>query len=108
MMRNLGGMMKKVQDMQARMAEMQADMEDRHFVASAGREAVTATVTGKGRLVSLNISPAVCAPDDTQMLEDLVQTAVNEALDAAETAKSEMMAELTDGLPLPAGMKLPF
>lgn len=107
MMRNLGGMMKKVQEMQSRMEEITAELDNKQFTASIG-SAVSATVTGKGRIVSLNISSDACDPSDTETLEDLVQSAVNKALDEAEAAKSAAMAELTGGLPLPPGMKLPF
>ena len=107
MMRNLGGMMKKVEEMQSRMEEMQASLETQHFSASIGI-AVSATVTGKGRLISLKISSDACDPSDTETLEDLVQSVVNKALDEAEAAKSAAMSELTGGLPLPPGMKLPF
>ena len=107
MMRNLGGMMKKVQEMQSRMEEITAELDNKRFTASIG-SAVSATVTGKGRIVSLNISSDACDPSDTETLEDLVQSAVNKALDEAEAAKSAAMAELTGGLPLPPGMKLPF
>ena len=107
MMRNLGGMMKKVQEMQSRMGEITAELDNKQFTASIG-SAVSATVTGKGRIVSLNISSDACDPNDTETLEDLVQSAVNKALDEAEAAKSAAMAELTGGLTLPPGMKLPF
>ena len=107
MMRNLGGMMKKVQEMQSRMEEMQSTLENQHFSASIG-SAVSATVTGKGKLVQIHISSDACDPADTETLEDLVQTVINKALDEAENAKSAAMEELTGGLPLPPGMKLPF
>ena len=107
MMRNLGGMMKKVQEMQSRMEEMQAELENQHFSASIG-SAVSATVTGKGRIVSLKISSDACDPSDTETLEDLVSSVVNKALDDAEAAKSAALSDLTGGLPLPPGMKLPF
>jgi DNA-binding YbaB/EbfC family protein len=107
MMRNLGGMMKKVQEMQSRMEEMQAELEIKHFSASIG-SAVSATVTGKGRLVSLKISSDAADPSDTETLEDLVCSVVNKALEDADAAKSAAMSDLTGGLPLPPGMKLPF
>ena len=108
MMRNLGGMMKKVQEMQGKMESLQAEHEHRLFTASVGANAVSVTLSGKGRITALTISPEACDPEDTETLADLIQLAVNKAQDEADNAKAAALAEITDGLPLPAGMKLPF
>ncbi len=108
MMKNLGGMMKKMQEMQTRMQELNEEMETRRFSASVGGGAVTAEVTGKGVLTSLNISKDICAPDDVDTIEELVILAINTAKSEADTAHKQALQELTGGLPLPPGMSLPF
>jgi len=108
MMRNLGGMMKKVQEMQARMAELQTEMENRQFTATSGGGAVSVTLTGKGRVLYVSITPDACDPEDTETLEDMIKAAVNKAREDADKAIAEAMAELTGGLPLPPGLQLPF
>ena len=64
MMRNMAGMMKKVQDMQARLENLQTELDAQHFSASAGNDYVTATVTGSGALHAIKIDPRVIDPDD--------------------------------------------
>lgn len=108
MMRNLGGMMKKVQEMQARMAELQTEMENRQFTATSGGGAVSVTLTGKGRVLYVSITPDACDPEDTETLEDMIKSAMNKAKDEADKAMAEAMAQLTGGLPLPPGLQLPF
>ena len=81
MMRNMAGMMKKVQEMQGRMESMQADLATMEFTAMVGGGAVSATVSGDGKLVRLKLDPAVLTPDDVDMLEDMICLATNNALD---------------------------
>ena len=107
-MRNLGGMMKKVQEMQSQMETMQTEMASRHFFATSGGGAVSVAVTGKGRVVSVSITEDTVDPKDIETLEDLIQIAVNNAKDEADKALAQEMSKLTGGLPLPPGMKLPF
>ena len=107
-MRNLGGMMKKVQEMQSQMEEMQTEMASRHFSATSGGGAVSVTVTGKGRVVSVSITEDIVDPKDIETLEDLIQLAVNNAKDEADKTLAQEMSKLTGGLPLPPGTKLPF
>ena len=68
MMRNMAGMMKKVQEMQGRMESMQADLAAMEFTAMVGGDAVSATVSGDGKLVRLKLDPAALAPDYADML----------------------------------------
>ena len=107
-MRNIGGMMKRVQEMQEKMQKMTAEMEASRFDCSVGGGVVVAVVSGKGELVDLVISPAALDPDDTETLSDLIKLAVNSARAEAEAKKAEALKELTGGLPLPPGMSLPF
>lgn len=108
MMRNITGMIKKVQDMQARLETLQAELDTQHFSASAGSDYVTATVTGNGALHTIKINPSVIDPNDTEMLEDLICLATRNAQAAASAEKARTMKELTGDLPLPPGMNLPF
>ena len=108
MMKNLGGMMKKMQDLQSKMEVIQQEMAQRSFSASVGGGAVKATVTGKGVVIAMEISDKARAADDTEMLADLVMLAVNTAKSEADKAQADSMQELTGGLPLPPDMKLPF
>lgn len=101
---DLGGLLRQAQKMQQRVQELQASLEKRSFEGKAGGGAVRATVTGARQLVDLKIDKAVVNPQEVELLEDLVATAVKEALRLAdETAKSEMQ-RITGGLGLPGMM----
>ena len=108
MMRNMAGMMKKVQDMQARIETLQAELDSQHFSASAGDDYVTATVTGSGALYAIKINPSVLDPNDAEMLEDLICVATRKAQAFASAEKARLLKDITGGLPLPPGMNLPF
>ena len=108
MMRNMAGMMKKVQDMQARLETLQTELDSQHFSASAGNGYVTATVTGSGALHAIKIDPRVIDQDDAEMLEDLICSATRNAQAAASAEKARLLKDITGGLPLPPGMNLPF
>ena len=108
MMRNMAGMMKKVQDMQARLENLQTELDAQHFSASAGNDYVTATVTGSGALHAIKIDPRVIDPDDLEILEDLICLATRNAQAAANAEKARLLKDITGGLPLPPGMNLPF
>jgi DNA-binding YbaB/EbfC family protein len=95
-------MLKQVQEIQAKMAKVQADMETATVEASAGGGAVTVVATGAQKLVSVSIDPD--ATDDVEMLQDLVLAAVNEALDSSRQMADSRMREATAGLGLPPGM----
>ena len=108
MMRNMAGMMKKVQDMQARIETVQAELDSQHFSASAGNDYVTATVTGSGALHAIKIDPSLIDPGDVEMLEDLICLATHNAQAVASAEKARLLKNITGGLPLPPGMNLPF
>ncbi len=107
-MKNLGQMMKQVQDMQARMAEMQEKLLEVEIEGAAGGGMVKATVNGKGTLKTIKIDPSLVNPGETEMLEDLIIAAVNDAKSKADEKLQSEMGKLTGGLPLPPGFKLPF
>ena len=88
---NLNNLMKEAKKMQADMEKTQSELATKEFEASAGGNAVVAKVNGAKKLLSVKINPDVCDKDDVEMLEDLVLTAVNEALNSADAAmQSEM------------------
>ncbi|MBF0251062.1 MAG: YbaB/EbfC family nucleoid-associated protein [Alphaproteobacteria bacterium] len=107
-MKNLGQMMKQAQQMQARMTEMQDEMEAHEVEGASGGGMVKVRVSGKFDLRKVTIDPTIVDPEDPEMLEDLVAAAFNDAKGKIDAYKQEKMAELTGGLPLPPGFKLPF
>lgn len=103
----LGNMMKQVQQMQAKMAEMQAELENAEVEASSGGGMVKVIANGKGEIKSLTIDPDVVDKDDIEMLQDLIIAALNQAKEKASEIQQEQMAGLTGGLNIP-GLNLPF
>lgn len=105
---DMAGMMKKAQEMQTKMAEMQEELHNIMVVGEAGAGLVKATASAKGDLKSLDIDPSIFNGDDKEVVEDLILAAVKDAqAKAAERAQDEM-TKLTEGLGLPKDMKLPF
>jgi DNA-binding YbaB/EbfC family protein len=100
-------MMKQVQQMQAKMAEMQAELESAEIVASAGGGMVKVVVNGKNEIKSITIDPEVVNRDDVEMLQDLIVAALNQAREKSQEMQQQQMSGLTGGLSLP-GLNLPF
>lgn len=100
-MGNMNNLMKQAQMFQKQMQSMQEEIEASEFEGSAGGGAVVAKVSGKKELISLNIKPEVVDPDDVEMLEDLVFSAVKQALEKASEETSEKMGKLTGGMGMP-------
>ena len=100
-MGNMQGMMKKVQKLQADMAKMQEELKLRTIETTVGGGAVTVVVSGKKEVVSVKIDPSAVDPEDVEMLQDLVISAVNEALRQADDAMNNSMSSLTGGLNIP-------
>ena len=94
-------MIKQAQKMQQNMVKMQEELEEKEYMASAGGGVVSATVNGKGKLISVSIAPEAMDPEDTEMLQDLIVAAVNEASRQAEEYSASEMKKLTGGLGLP-------
>jgi len=101
MAKGLGNIMKQAQMMQKKMAELQSELEQRQVEATAGGGMVTAVVTGKQQLVSLNIDPAAVDPEDVEMLQDLVVAAVNEAVRKSQEMVQQEMSKVTGGMNIP-------
>ena len=95
---NMNNIMKQAQKMQKQMEEMQKEIEAKEFEASVGGGAVVVKANGKKEIVSINIKPEVVDPDDVEMIEDLVLTAVNEVLKKADEETASKMGKLTGGL----------
>ncbi|MFN2433414.1 MAG: YbaB/EbfC family nucleoid-associated protein [Gemmatimonadota bacterium] len=100
-MNNFQNLLKQAQKMQARVTQMQAELAERKVEATAGGGMVTAVVNGRQELVGLKLEREVVNPDDTEMLEDLVLAAVNEAMARAGEVAAEEMRKITGGLNLP-------
>jgi nucleoid-associated protein EbfC len=97
----MGNLQRMAMQMQQDMARVQAELETATVEGSAGGGAVRVTVTGKQELVGLVIDPAAVDPDDVEMLQDLVMSAVNEALRASQEMATERMGAVTAGLRIP-------
>lgn len=101
MSKGLAGIMKQAQMMQQRMAKLQEEASNRTASATAGGGVVTATVTGKNQLVSLEIKKEAVDPEDVEMLQDLVVAAVNEALATVQAEMAQEMSKVTGGISIP-------
>ncbi|MBO4954262.1 MAG: YbaB/EbfC family nucleoid-associated protein [Clostridia bacterium] len=100
-MGNLNNMMKQAQKMQEEMQKTQEALADKTVEASVGGGAVTVSMNGHKQLLSVNISPDVVDPDDVEMLQDLILSAVNEAMRKAEELAAQDLGKITGGLNIP-------
>lgn len=107
-MKNLGNMLKQAQQMQTRMAEMQAKLEATEVEGQAGAGMVKVKLTGKGELRRIAIDPSLMTAEDREVLEDLIIAAHGDAKQKVEAMMAEEMQKATAGMNLPAGLKLPF
>jgi DNA-binding YbaB/EbfC family protein len=98
---NMNNLLKQAQKMQQQMQKMQEELENKKFEASVGGGAITAVANGKRQIVDISIKQDVVDPDDVEMLQDLVITAVNEALKKAEEETAKEMGKLTGGMNIP-------
>ena len=107
-MKDVMGLMKKAGEMQAKMQEMQEEAANAEVVGTAGGGLVTVTLSGKGEMRGLKVDPSLLKEEEAEIMEDLILAAHNDAKGKSEAAMQEKMQEMTAGLPLPPGMKLPF
>lgn len=105
-MKDLMGMMKQVKDMQERMQQMQMELAQTEVVGQSGAGLVKVTLNGKGDMRRISIDPSLMKPDETEILEDLIIAASQDAKSKVEAVMQSKMSEVTGGLPLPPGMKL--
>jgi nucleoid-associated protein EbfC len=102
------GMMKKAQAVQAKLQEAQEELGRVEVEGQSGGGMVSLTLTAKGELKGVRIDASLLTPADKEMLEDLILAAFTDGKAKADRVASEKMQSLTEGLPLPPGMKLPF
>jgi len=105
-MKNFAGMMKQAQELQTRMAEMQAEMERARVEGQSGGGLVLLTLNGKGELAGVKIDASLAKPEEVEILEDLIVAAHADAKAKVERLLQDKMQSLTGGLPLPPGLKL--
>ena len=94
-------MLKQAQELQAKLAKAQEELANATVEASSGGGAVTVTMNGQQQIVSVKISPEVVNPEDVEMLEDLVLSAVSEATTKSQELAAKQLGGLTGGLKIP-------
>ena len=107
-MKNIGNMLKEAQKLQSRMTEMQERLAQTEMTGASGGGLVVVTLDGKGAMRRIKIDPSLVDPNETEMLEDLVVAATNDAKGKIEAHLQEEMQKVAGGLPMPPGFKLPF
>lgn len=98
---NMNQMIRQAQKMQDQITELQEDIESREFTATAGGGAVEVTLSGKKEIKSLNLKPEIVDPEDIEMLQDLIISAINEAVNNIETTTESEMSKITGGVSIP-------
>lgn len=106
-MTDFSNMMQQAQELQARMQEMQKELETMEISGTSGAGLVAVTLNGKGEMRAVKVDDSLLKSDEKEILEDLIVAAHNDARAKAETAAQDKMKELTGGLPLPPGLQ-PF
>jgi DNA-binding YbaB/EbfC family protein len=100
------GLMKQAAELKTKMEALQAELDQIEVEGSSGAGLVTVRVTAKGAMKGVRIDPSLVKPDETEVLEDLIVAAHDDARRKAEAVLQEKMQGLTGGLPLPPGLKL--
>jgi len=108
MMRDLMNLMGKAKEMQAKFQAMQEEIAQLEAEGQSGGSAVKVTLTGKFEMKKLQIDPSLFKEGEVEILEDLILAAHNDAKSKVEQTIQQRTQEMTAGLPLPPGMKLPF
>ena len=106
-MKDLSQILQQAQKMQAKVAEIQAGLDDAEIEGSAAGGMVKVTLSGKGNLRALKLDPKVVHPDEVEVLEDLIVAAFGEAKSRVEKYAAEEMKKLTGGIELPPGFNFP-
>ena len=107
-MPNMQGVMKQMQKMQEKMAQVQSDLEQKTVSAESGGGMVKVTANGRQQIQKIQIEKEVITPEDPEMLEDLIVAAVNKALDESQKMAQDEMSRATSGLlPNIPGLSLP-
>ncbi len=100
--------MKQAQEMQSKMAEMQENLGNVEVRGQSAAGMCEVVLNGKGEAKQVKIDPSLVNPEDAEVLEDLILAAFNDAKAKVEAQMKDKMSELTGGIPLPEGFKLPF
>ncbi|RIX51297.1 YbaB/EbfC family nucleoid-associated protein [Paenibacillus nanensis] len=100
-MNNMNQMMKQVKKMQEQMMKAQEQLESKTVEGTAGGGVVSVTMNGHKKLLNIVIKPEAVDPDDVEMLQDLVMTAVNDALTKADELANQDMGKFTGGMKIP-------
>ena len=103
-MKDMMGMLKKAQALQTKMNELQAELKTREIIGSSGQGKVKVTMNGAHEVIKISIDPEVVKPDETDLLEDLVLAALNDARDKVTRMVEEEMGKLSGGMGLPKGL----
>lgn len=105
---DMAKLMKQAQEMQSKMAEAQNRLDEIKVVGEAGAGLVKVTANAKGAIMGIDIDASLFSAEDKEVVEDLIVAAIQDAQLHAQTAAQEEMGKVTEGMNLPAGMKLPF
>jgi DNA-binding YbaB/EbfC family protein len=108
MMQNLDELMKMAQEAQNKLMQAQEGLDNVEVEGVSGGGLVKIRASAKGRIIAVDIDESLLAPTEKQMVEDLVAAAINDARAKADVAAQEAMRDVTGGLQLPAGFKMPF
>ncbi len=106
-MKGLGDLMKQAQEMQANMQKMQEELANAEVTGQAGAGLIKVTMTGRHDVKRVDIDPSLMS-EDKEILEDLLAAAVNDAVRKVEANTREKMGDLTAGMQMPPGFKMPF
>lgn len=107
-MGDMAKMLKSAQELQTKVVALQEEMDRMTVEGQSGAGLVKATATYKGELKGLDIDPSIFNPDEKEVVEDLILAAIKDAQQKAQAANQAEMANLTEGLGLPADFKMPF
>ncbi len=105
---NIQKMLKQAQQMQSKISDLQTELEGREFDGRSGGDLVKVVVTGKGKMVRLDVAKSLVDPEEKEVMEDLIIAAFNDAKEKADATFSDEMGKIAGGMGLPAGMKMPF
>lgn len=107
-MNDMTNIMKKAKEMQQKMQQIQDEMANLKVTGTAGGGLVSITLNGQNIISEVKIDPSLIKPEESEILEDLIMAAHNEAKEKISTAMAEKTQNITAGLPIPPGFKLPF
>ena len=100
-MGNMQQMIRQAQKMQEAMTAKQAELDEKEYTTTSGGGVVEVTITGKKEIVAVNLKPEIVAPDDVEMLQDLVMAAVNEAIRTVEDTNAAEIGKITGAMNMP-------